>query len=183
MTYEKAGTPGYGAIAKTLHWLVVTLLIAQYALGWTMPHIGRNTLPEGLIFWHASIGMLILAVVLLRLAWRLAHPVRLLGDGPVWQRQAAQVTHFLLYAALLVQLLLGWANASARGWKLDMFGAVPMPWLMPKAARLGMQAGDIHDEFAFILLGLIALHVAAALYHRLVLRDGVLRRMLPGASA
>jgi cytochrome b561 len=179
----KAGTPGYGAVAKGLHWLVVTLLVVQYTLGWTMPNVGRNTLPVGLIFWHASVGMLILALVLFRLAWRLAHPVALLGGVPMWQHWTARVTHVLLYAALLVQILLGWANASARGWKLDIFGAVPMPWIMPAASPVGNAAGDIHDDFAFVLLGLIALHVAAALYHHFVLHDRVLRRMLPGTGA
>lgn len=175
--------PGYGAIAKTLHWLIVALLISQYALGWIMPHVRRNTLPVGLIFWHVSIGMLILVVLALRLVWRLARPVPLPGGMPLWQHWAARVSHELLYAALLLQLMLGWANASARGWKVDIFGAAPMPWIVPAASSFGMAAGDIHDDFAFVLLGLITLHVAAALYHHVVLRDNVLRRMLPRASA
>jgi cytochrome b561 len=172
----------YDAVAKTLHWLVAALVTAQFTLGWTMPPIGRNTLPVGLIFWHASIGMLLLAVVLIRLAWRFAHPVALLGGVPVWQNWIARVTHGLLYAALVVQLLLGWANASARAWKLDLFGAVPMPWILPAASPVGMKSGDIHNIFAWVVLGLIALHVAAALYHHFVLRDRVLRRMLPMAG-
>jgi cytochrome b561 len=180
---ENSGATGYGAVAKAVHWLVVTLLVAQYVLGWVMPHVRRDTLPDGLIFWHVSIGMLLLAIVLFRFAWRLARPVPLLDSVPLWQRRAAQTMHILLYTALLVQLLLGWANASARGWKLDMFGALPMPWMMPATSPLGMKSGDIHDDFAFVLLGLVVLHVAAALYHRVVLRDGVLQRMLPGSGA
>ena len=87
MKHENADAPGYGAVAKSLHWLVVALVTAQFALGWTMPHIGRNTLPVGLIFWHGSIGMLLLAVVLVGLAWRFAHPVALLGGVPLCCRR------------------------------------------------------------------------------------------------
>lgn len=179
----RPGAPGYGAVAKSLHWLIVVLLLTQYALGWTMPNVGRTTLPVGLIFWHVSVGMLLLAVMLLRLAWRLAHPVPLLGGVPMWQNWTARVTHVLLYAALFGQVLLGWANASARAWTVEILAIVPMPRILPAASPVGMAAGDIHDDFAFVLLGLIVLHVAAALYHHFVLRDRVLIRMLPGIGS
>jgi cytochrome b561 len=170
-------------VAKSLHWLVAVLLLAQFTLGWTMPHVGGKTLPVGLIFWHVSVGMLLLAVILGRFGWRLAHPVPLLGGVPVWQNWTARVTHVLLYAAVFVQILLGWANAAARAWTVDIFGLAPLPWIVPAKSPLGMAAGDIHDDFAFVLLALIALHVVAALYHYFVLRDSVLRRMLPGVGS
>jgi len=178
-----SSAPGYGAAAKSLHWLVVVLLLAQFTLGWTMPHVGGKTLPVGLIFWHVSIGMLLLAVLLARLVWRLVHPVPLLGGVPPWQNWTARVTHVLLYATVFVQILLGWANAAARAWKVDIFGLAPLPWIVPAKSPIGMTAGDIHDDFAFVLLGLITLHVAAALYHHFVLRDRVLWRMLPDAGS
>jgi cytochrome b561 len=180
--HGKAGAPGYGAVAKSLHWLVVVLLVAQYTLGWTMPHVSKSSLPVGLIFWHVSVGMLLLAVVLFRLGWRLAHPVASLGGVPLWQHWIAEVTHILLYIALFIQIFLGWANASARAWKIDIFGAVPMLWIVPASSPVGMTIGTIHDNFAIVLLGLIALHAAAALYHHFVLHDRVLLRMLSGAS-
>jgi cytochrome b561 len=183
VSHEQAGAPGYGTVAKSLHWLVVVLLMVQYTLGWTMPNVDRSTLPVGLIFWHVSVGMLLLMVVLFRLGWRLRHPVPLLGGVPMWQHWITEVTHILLYAALFVQILLGWANASARAWKIDIFGAVPMLWIVPAASPVGMTVGDIHDYFAFVLLGLIALHAAVALYHHFVLHDRVLLRMLPGPGA
>ena len=181
MRQGRVGAPGYGAVSKSLHWLIVLLLVVQYALGWTMPDVGKNTLPAGLIFWHVSVGMLLLAVMLFRFVWRVAHPVPLLGGVPMWQHWTARVTHVLLYAAVFVQLLLGWANASSRAWKVDIFAVVPMPWIVPAASPAGMAAGDLHNNFAFVLLGLIVLHVVAALYHHFVLHDRVLRRMLPGA--
>jgi cytochrome b561 len=180
---ETGGAAGYDAVAKSLHWLVVALLVAQFTLGWTMPHVGKNTLPVGLIFWHVSIGMTLLAVVLLRLVWRLAHRVRPYPGLPMWQHWTASVTHGLLYVAIFVQILLGWANASARAWHVDIYAILPMPWLVPDASPLGMSAGDLHDDFAWVLVALIGLHVAAALYHYVVMRDRVLQRMLPGGAA
>ncbi len=177
-----APSPGYGAVAKSLHWLVVILLVAQYIVGWTMPHVGRNTLPVGLIFWHVTIGMTLLAVIVLRFGWKLIHPVAPYPGLPRWQNRLASALHGILYLALVAHILMGWANASARAWNVDILGILPMPWIMPAASRTGMALGDIHNTFAWTLLALIVLHVAAALYHYVVRRDRVLQRMLPGSG-
>ena len=166
----------YGPAAKIFHWLIVALLAIQYVIGWTMPDIHRGTKPEGLIAWHLWVGALIVLVVAARVVWRLTHPVPLLDDGvPAWQNALARLTHGLLYLILVVLVGLGWANASARGYSVTLFGAA----IMPAGSRIGMAAGDIHSFIGWCLLALIALHVAAALYHRLILRDQVLQRMLP----
>ncbi len=112
MRQGRVGAPGYGAVSKSLHWLIMLLLVVQYALGWTMPDVGKNTLPAGLIFWHVSVGMLLLAVMLFRFVWRVARPVPLLGGVPMWQHWTARVTHVLLYAAVFVQLC--WAGPMPR---------------------------------------------------------------------
>jgi cytochrome b561 len=170
----------YGAVAKGLHWLVAMLLAAQYAIAWSMPHIGRGTEPVGLIDWHLSVGTLILLVVAVRLVWSLAYPVPLVsGPLPAWQARVARTTHLVLYALLLVLPLMGWANASARGWTVRLFGLGPLPAILPTDSPLGGALGDIHATTALVLLGLAGLHIAAALYHGFVLRDGILRRMLP----
>jgi cytochrome b561 len=80
---------------------------------------------------------------------------------------------------LVVLLGLGWANASARGWSVTLFGMAPLPPLTPVGLPAGMQAGDIHSFIGWVLLALIGLHILAALYHRLILRDRVLQRILP----
>jgi len=178
-----ARAPGYDAVAKSLHWLVVALLVIQYILGWTLPHIGKDTLPVGIIFWHVSVGMLILAVVVVRLGWRIAHRVAPAAGLAPWEHWTASATHALLYIGLFVQVALGWANASARAWKIDLFAAVPMPWIVPAASPIGMASANLHDDFAIVLLVLIGLHVAAALYHYFIRRDRVLQRMLPGTEA
>ena len=174
-----AGEPGYGDVAKSLHWLIVLLLVGQFALAWTMPEIHRGTKPESLINLHLSVGIVILLVALVRLAWRLRHPVPLVTDNvPLWQQRAAQANHALLYVLLFLMPLFGWANASARGWAIDFFGVAQLPRILAESSSLGRALGDVHIWTSYVLLGLIALHVAAALYHRLWLRDRVLARML-----
>jgi cytochrome b561 len=177
---RSADKPGYGGVAKILHWLIVALLIVQFAIAWTMPGIHRGTQPERLINLHLSFGTVILLLVALRLVWRLFHPVPLVAESlPLWQQRGAQATHALLYLLLFALPITGWANASSRGWTIDLFGLVALPRILPTGAQLGSQIGDIHGWIAYALLGLAGLHVAAALYHHFWLRDRVLSRMLP----
>jgi cytochrome b561 len=171
----------YGALAKSFHWLIVILLAAQFAIGWSMPHIGPRTQPETLINLHFSVGALILLVVLARLAWRLTHPVPpLVDDSRLWQQRLAQVTHFLLYALLLIIPVLGWMSASGRAFTVSLFGLFELPSLLPPKHPWTSPLGDLHDFLStYALLGLVGLHVVAALYHHFLLRDRTLARMLP----
>lgn len=169
----------YSAVARTFHWSVVMLIVVQFGVAWTMPEIGRGTRPEGLVGWHLSFGTAILFVALARLAWRLSHkpPPPPRGLVPALQK-LSRLTHALLYALLIVLPLMGWANASARGWAIKLFGIVPLPPLVPTGSALGRQMGDIHATTAIIFLGVIGLHIAGAVYHSLVLRDRTLQRMV-----
>ena len=171
----------YTPTAKLLHWLVVVLLIVQYIVAWSMPHIGRNTKPETFINLHFSLGALILFVVVARLAWRWTHPEPAPLDGlPPWQVQSARVMHYTLYLLLLVVPILGWMNASFRGFPIDVFGLVRLPALMATRTPGFAWTGDVHALISnYVVLTLAGLHIAAALYHRFVRRDGVLARMLP----
>jgi len=174
---------GYDGVAKTLHWLVFALVLAQFSVAIAMPDIGRGTVPGTLINLHMSIGVAILLLVAVRWLWRAGHDVPLAtGDLPRWEQRVARATHVLLYALLVANPILGWANASARDWKISVFGTFSLPHLVAPRARIGMIAGDVHQFLAWTLLVLIGLHVAAALYHRFVRHDGVLQRMLPGRA-
>lgn len=168
----------YTLPVRLFHWIVVVLVVAQFAVAWTMPEIGRGTLPVGLVAWHLAIGAAILAVALLRLGWRVSHkpapPPSTLS--PTLQRLSRGV-HVLLYALLILLPLMGWINASARGWSVTLFGVIPLPALVAKGSSLGHEMGDIHATTAIIFLVVIGLHVAGALYHALVLRDRTLQRM------
>jgi cytochrome b561 len=173
----------YNGIAKSLHWLVLLLLVIQFAVAWSMPDVGHDTKPVGLIAWHLAIGTFILLVMLIRLAWRAVSAVPPPPDdltAPL--RLLSRVTHFLLYGVLIVLPLLGWINASSRGWTVWLLGVVPLPSLAADGSSWGHDMGDVHQLVAYVLLGLAGLHVAGALYHQFILRDGLLNRMMPARS-
>ena len=174
---------GYAGTAKALHWVIVALLIVQFVLAWTMPDIKRDTKPDTLINLHLSFGALIVAVAIVRLGWRLTHREPEPHDGlPPWQVQSARIMHWLLYLLLFVVPILGWMNASWRGFPVTVFGLFDLPKLMATRAPGFRWSGDVHGLLAnYAMLALVALHVAAALYHYFIRRDGVLQRMLSGA--
>jgi cytochrome b561 len=182
MIKAPASPVGYGPVAKALHWAIVGLLACQFAIAWTMPDIGPGTTqPDRMIDLHLSFGILILLVIVVRLLWRIGHPVPLLAANvPRWQQLAATAGHHTLYLLLLLMPLLGWASASGRGFPVTLFGIVRLPDILARRAPLTGVLGDVHTLLSYVLLGVIGLHVLAALYHHFVLRDGTLRRMLPG---
>lgn len=172
----------YDGLAKLLHWGIVALLAVQYAVGWIMPHISARTPNESWVSWHLSIGVAILFVMAFRFAWRLFRPVALLPAEPLWQNRVAHVTHLVLYLLVIINPVLGWAAASYRGWNVFLFGAIPLPALAAKGTPWAHTAGDVHIFLIYVLLGVMALHVAGALYHHVFMRDRVLLRMLPAKA-
>lgn len=171
----------YTGTAKTLHWLILALLMVQFILAWTMPDIRRDTPVTTLIGLHFSFGVLILFVAVVRLALRLSHGALEPDDGmPPWQTASARVVHWLLYLLLFVLPILGWINACWRGMPVSFFGVFEMPKLVTTRAPDWAWTGDIHGLLAnYALLALVGLHVVAALYHFVVRGDRVLQRMLP----
>ncbi len=180
---EKAAGGTYASPAKALHWLIFALLIAQFIFAWTMPEIHRTVPVSTLIDLHVWFGTLILFVAVVRLAVRLTHGEPEPEDGlPPWQRQSARLMHWLLYILLFVVPILGWVNASWRGMTVSFFGLFDLPKLVATRAPNWGWTGDVHSLLAnYLLLALVGLHVAAALYHYFIRRDRVLQRMLPGA--
>jgi len=169
---------GYDGVAKFLHWLVALLIAAQFVIGWTMPDIQKGTRPDGLIAWHLGVGATLIAAVVLRIVWRLTHTPPPTSLSP-FLRIVSHITHGLLYLALVAVPLLGWANASSRGWSVKLLGVLPYPNILPVGSSVGHEMGDIHGYLAWVLFALIALHIAAALFHRFVLKDQTLQRMMP----
>ena len=169
----------YTPVAKFLHWAIVALLIIQYLSAWLMPGIRRNETPGFLLSIHMSFGLTIIAVMLVRLIWRITHS-RAPEDmaAPRWQRTLALLTHHAFYALLLAIPFLGWAWASSRGWPVEVFGLFTLPSLVSVGSSWGRLAALLHSGFATILLGLVGLHVVAALYHRYVLEDDVMETMM-----
>lgn len=169
----------YGGTAKIFHWLVVALLIVQYLIGWLMPDIHRGQTPGDAMTFHISFGLVILTLIVLRLAWRLTHPVAPADALSPVHRIASEAVHRLLYLLVLATTLSGWFFASQRGWSISFFFAVPIPMLTVEGAALGRAIGRWHVTLEWTLLAVIGLHVAAALVHLIVYRDRIMQRMLP----
>ena len=171
----------YDSVTKILHWLIFLAVATQYAVGEFMPHIGEKTQEVGLVYVHIFLGGIVLGLIVVAMIWRLTHPVPQLPELPPWQRVAAVANHWALYILILVMIVLGWAAADYRGWPVTVLG-VPLPALANKGVRWANTAGDVHTFLVNVLLGLVILHVGAALYHWLFLRDKVINRILPGAG-
>src|SRR5262249_26361872 len=154
------------------------LLAVQFAIGWSMPHIGRNTRPDTLINLHLSFGMLIALLVVARLAWRLGHPVPLLATAAArWEQRATRAAHYLLYVLLIVIPILGWMSASGRNFPVSLFGLIDFPSVLRAKHPWTGKLGDIHMVLStYVLLGIVVLHALAALYHHFILKDDTLRR-------
>jgi cytochrome b561 len=180
MAYCRNSGETYGIIAQAFHWLVAALVLAQLALG-----VFAANLPVSLarLQWlsrHKSLGLAILAVVLLRIAWRAMNPPPSLpGSIPEWQRRAAVTTHRLLYLLLVLAPLAGWLYASAAGLSVNWFGLIQVPDLVAKDLDLAEVFKQFHLALVALLALLIVGHVGAALRHAFWLRDGVAHRMLP----
>ena len=170
----------WGALLRAFHWLVAVLILAQGAIGLSMVQMGLTPAKVRVFALHKSIGLTILALVLLRLAWRLAQRAPREVPMPAWQRAAARLSHFLLYVLILALPFSGWLFNSAANFPLEWFGLFHVPSLTrgldPVLKAFALRA---HVVLFWVLVAVVAIHVAAALWHHYRQRDDVLRRMLP----
>jgi cytochrome b561 len=180
----QTGAPSrYTWQAIALHWLLAVLIIGMLLLGFSLEDIPRNTPARGFyVNLHKSFGVLVLALALLRLAWRATHKAPPLPAGtPRWQVLAAGWSHRLLYVLMLTQALSGYLASSFGKYGVKFFG-IPLPQWAWESKAVQSFFGSIHGVVAVALAVLVAVHVAAALKHLLVDRDGVFQRMWPGRS-
>ena len=175
-------TDRWGGVSMTLHWLIAVLILAIGIVGLTMGELPRT--PK--YFWvytaHKSLGITVLALMLLRLGWRLyaGAPAPVPGT-PAWQARAASLTHWLLYALALAMPLSGWLYDSASGLRpFKFFGLFAMPKLVAPNESLRALSHEVHELGFWLLIALVLLHAGAAFYHHAFLRDATLTRMIPG---
>ncbi|MCH8179455.1 MAG: cytochrome b [Proteobacteria bacterium] len=175
----------YTRTAMLLHWVLALAILGAFAMGLYVHDLPFSPAKLKLINWHKWAGVTILALSLLRLVWRLTHrppalPTRIEQAMPAWQRAAHHGTHHLMYLLFFAVPLLGWAYSSAKGYPIVWFGVLPLPDLVSPDPALAEALQPLHALAAWGLIGLAVLHVAAALKHQFIDRDGLIDRMRPG---
>lgn len=179
-------TERWGGVSQSLHWLVAVLIVVIAVIGLTMGDLPNSPRKVSVYAVHKSLGLTVLALAAVRLAWRLyAGAPRHLPGTPTWQRWLASSTHAALYALMFAMPLSGWLLNSAAGYPLQWFKLFNLPALAGEDAGLRELAGELHEAGFWLLLVLVLAHAGAALFHHVIQRDDTLRRMLPrrGAAA
>jgi cytochrome b561 len=166
-------------LQRLLHWLLAACILAMLFIGVGMAStVAPKVLP--LVAIHKSLGITILVLALIRLAVRLrsgAPPLP--ADLPAPMKLAAHLSHYAFYALMIGMPLIGWAMLSAAAYPIVVFGGIHLPAILPQSDSLHSILWGAHFTLAFLFFGLILLHLAAALFHAWVRRDGVFEAMAP----
>lgn len=170
----------WGPVNQLFHWISAALLVAIGGIGLYMTGMRNGIDRIEMYALHKSLGLTLLAVVLLRLLWRHTHET----PGPVdgmhrTLRRSAALVHWSLYALMPAMPLTGWLMNSAAGYPLQWFGLVNLPAIAGRDEGLRELAASLHEAGFWVLVALVVGHVFAALYHHIFLGDGTLQRMLP----
>lgn len=174
----------YTSTAKLLHWGMAVVIAGLITLGFVMTDMPLS--PEKLQYysWHKWAGVSVFMLVWLRLGWRVLNPPPPYPSAmsPLMQR-LAHAGHAALYALMVIIPVSGWLLSSAKGVQTVWFGVLPLPDLLEKNKELGHLLHEVHESLNYLLLVLLAGHVAAAFKHHWLDRDDIFKRMLPFGGA
>ena len=175
---------GWGSAARAFHWVLGILIIGMLGYGYWMNHFTAR--PDRFFYRsiHADIGYVVLLLLVLRIVWRIFNPSPSLPVGtPRWERVTAWVNHIALYLVTFIVAMLGWAHSGARTPDYsNWFGLFRVPQFTSPDKAAARAYEENHILGAYILAGLVVLHILAALYHHFYKRDRVLMRMVDGKS-
>jgi len=169
----------YTGVAMGLHWLLALLIVGTFSLGVYMHELPFSPARLKYYSWHKWAGVTILLLSFVRLAWRITHRPPPDMAMPGWQATAAHATHHLLYALFFIVPLVGWAYSSAAGFPIVWFGVLQLPDFVPVDKALAEAIKPWHERTALLMAALVLLHIAGALKHQFIDRDGLLDRMRP----
>jgi cytochrome b561 len=170
----------FGLVAITLHWLTLVLLIGSFMLGLSLLDMPLSPRKLQFYSWHKWFGVTVFLVTILRLGWRHLNPVPEQPTGtPRWRHLLASLSHGALYAIIIIMPLTGWIMSATLNFPVVFLGFIQLPNPFGVDPAVGAAMQSVHNALAITLLIIIAVHSAAALYHHFMLRDNVLRRMLP----
>jgi cytochrome b561 len=168
--------PQFSGVARLLHWVMAILILAMLFIGISM--VASLADYARLVSIHKPIGILILVLAAVRLIYRLFHPAPPLpADMPGLQRFAAHASHVALYGLMFALPLIGWGMLSAAGYPIVLYGGLQLLPILPHDAALYATLRLAHGVLALLLFATFLLHLAAALLHALVFRDGVFNSM------
>jgi cytochrome b561 len=177
-------TARYTRTAQGLHWLLALLLAGLVALGLYMHGLPLSPRKLQLFSYHKWAGVTAFLLALVRILWRATHRPPPLPEGSSrFVRVASEAVHGLLYLLMLAIPLSGWLMSSAKGFQTVWFGVLPIPDLVGRDAALGNVLLQVHQYLNWTLIALVLGHVAAALKHQFIDRDGLIARMLPGRTS
>ncbi|HUZ63704.1 MAG TPA: cytochrome b/b6 domain-containing protein [Acetobacteraceae bacterium] len=168
----------YDGVTVALHWISAGLIALLWVIGQTRFFWPAGQPRSAVLSVHILFGLTLLVMLLARVAWRATSGRHLPAIGHRLSALGARLAHLALYGLIGLTLLAGLSGVMARG--LHLFGLALLPPLTLLPAGLMKTFGHLHGNFANILVALAVLHGLAALFHRMVLRDGTLERMLPG---
>jgi cytochrome b561 len=170
----------YDSVAKSLHWLMALLIIGLWCVGVAAEEMPKGDLRSQIIGMHKAFGVVVLALVLLRLTWRATHAAPELPlSMPPLERLGAKLGHLALYGLMIAIPLDGILMSQFGGREVNVFGFV-LPVLVEKNDALKGIFKEGHEVLGWTLAAVLAVHVVAALRHRFVLKDDIMQRMLPG---
>ena len=169
--------PRYDGVSILLHWLTAALVVILWTLGQTIDFFPKGAPKIDARSVHITLGATLAIVLLVRVLWRAGAGRRLPLANAGWLGITAKVVHYGLYVLVAATVVLGICNAWQRGDVL--FNVYTIPQLVPGDLALKRTLGDLHGDLADVVLIIAGLHAAAALAHQYLLRDRVLRRMLP----
>ena len=170
----------YTRVAIGLHWLMAIGLAGMFVLGLYMHDLPLSPEKLKLYSWHKWAGVTLFLLAQTRLAWRLGHrPPPLPDQMPRSEQWFAHAAHHVLYLLMLAIPVSGWLMSSAKGFQTVWFGLLPLPDLLEKNKAVGDFLQTVHWGLNMLLAIVVLGHVAAALKHHFIVRDDVLKRMLP----
>jgi len=169
----------YGFVAQGLHWIIAGLVVVQVTLATIADDLPVGLDKLALLARHKSVGITILALAFIRLAWRLIDRPPPPPPMPRWQHTASRLTHAAFYVLLFAMPVSGWLMSSASNYPVSWFGLLQLPDFVRPDEGLKDLLEDVHETLAKALIALAVLHVVAALKHQFIDRDGLLMRMLP----
>jgi cytochrome b561 len=170
----------YTSTAQTLHWLIALLIVLQFGLAKMAAHLPLGMRKLSLLAEHKSVGMTLLILAVVRLAWRFTHaPPPLPAQMPRVEQWLAKASHFSFYVILFAMPLSGWLMSSAKNYSVSWFGWFTWPNLIGKNEAAFNFLRSTHDALSYVLFSIAILHILAALKHHFWNKDDVLLRMLP----